>query len=96
MKTRMEKYYDEENNNIALRQQKNEKLYENINDYEVEDYKLETNATVLDNNAKNICPASASLSDACGLTYTYRSATPNALFGDIPSMQYCRNPESLI
>ena len=44
MKTRMEKYYDEENNNIALRQQKNEKLYENINDYEVEDYKLETNA----------------------------------------------------
>ena len=54
MKTRMEKYYDEENNNIALRQQKNEKLYENINDYEVEDYKLETTATVLDNNAKNI------------------------------------------
>ncbi len=54
MKTRMEKYYDEENNNIALRQQKNEKLYENINDYEVDDYKLETNATVLDNNAKNI------------------------------------------
>ena len=30
MKTRMEKYYDEENNNIALRQRKNEKLYENI------------------------------------------------------------------
>ena len=54
MKTRMEKYYDEENNNIALREQKNEKLYENINDYEVEDYKIEANATVLDNNAKNI------------------------------------------
>ena len=54
MKTRMEKYYDEENNNIALRQQKNMNLYENINDYEVEDYKIETNATVLDNNAKNI------------------------------------------
>ncbi len=54
MKTRMEKYYDEENNNIALRQQKNEKLYENINDYEVDDYKIEANATVLDNNAKNI------------------------------------------
>ena len=30
MKTRMEKYYDEENNNIALRQRKNEKLYENV------------------------------------------------------------------
>ena len=54
MKTRMEKYYDEENNNIALREQKNLKLYENINDYEVDDYKIETNATVLDNNAKNI------------------------------------------
>ena len=54
MKTRMEKYYDEENNNIALRQQKNMNLYENINDYEVDDYKIETNATVLDNNAQNI------------------------------------------
>ena len=54
MKTRMEKYYDEENNNIALREQKNLKLYENIKDYEVDDYKIETNATVLDNNAKNI------------------------------------------
>ena len=54
MKTRMEKYYDEENNNIALRQQKNEKLYEYIDEYEVDDYKIEANATVLDNNAKNI------------------------------------------
>ncbi len=54
MKRRMEKYYDEENNNIALRQQKNESLYENLNDYEVDDYKIEANATVLDNNAKNI------------------------------------------
>ena len=54
MKTRMEKYYDEENNNIALRQRKNERLYENINDYEVDDYKIEANATVLDNNAQNI------------------------------------------
>ena len=40
MKTRMEKYYDEENNNIALRQRKNEKLYQNINDYDVDDYKI--------------------------------------------------------
>lgn len=54
MKTRMEKYYDEENNNIALRQQKNVRLYENIGDYEVDDYKIGSNATVLDNNAKNI------------------------------------------
>ena len=50
----MEKYYDEENNNIALRERKNKNLYENINDYEVEDYEIKTNATVLDNNAKNI------------------------------------------
>ncbi len=54
MKTRMEKYYDEENNNIALRQQKNMDLYENINNYDVDDYKLEANVTVLDNNAQNI------------------------------------------
>ena len=54
MKTRMQKYYDEENNNTLLRQQKNEGLYENINDYEVDDYKLETNVTVLENNATNI------------------------------------------
>lgn len=54
MKTRMEKYYDEDNNNIALREQKNVNLYENINDYEIDSYKLEANATVLDSNAKNI------------------------------------------
>ncbi len=54
MKTRMQKYYDEENNNTLLRQQKNENLYENIGNYEVDDYKIESNATVLDDNAKNI------------------------------------------
>ena len=54
MKTRMEKYYDEENNNVALREKKNMSLYENIDEYEVEDYKIEANATVIDNNAKNI------------------------------------------
>lgn len=54
MKTRMQKYYDEENNNTLLRQQKNEDLYENIGNLEVEDYKLDTNVTVLDDNAKNI------------------------------------------
>ena len=54
MKTRMEKYYDEENNNDDLREKKNMSLYENIDEYEVEDYKIEANATVLDNNAKNI------------------------------------------
>lgn len=54
MKTRMQKYYDEENNNTLLRQKKNEELYENITNYEVDDYKLDTNVTVLDNNAQNI------------------------------------------
>lgn len=53
MKTRMEKYYDEDSNTL-LRQKKNESLYNSMDDLEVEDYKLKTNVTVLDNNAKNI------------------------------------------
>lgn len=54
MKTRMEKYYDEANTETFLRQQKNEKLYENISDYEVDDYKLDTNVAVLNSDARNI------------------------------------------
>lgn len=54
MKTRMDKYYDENPTNTSLRQHKNKSLYENISNVEVDDYKLETNATVLENNAKNI------------------------------------------
>ena len=55
MQTRMEKYYDENNENKLLRQQKNESLYENINNYEVDnDYKLDTNVTVLEHDATNI------------------------------------------
>jgi len=54
MKTRMEKYYDEENTNLLLRSQKNEKLYENISDVEVEDYRLDNNETILGNNPQNI------------------------------------------
>lgn len=54
MKTRMEKYYDEANTDTFLRQQKNEKLYENISDYEVDDYKLDTNVAVLNSDARNI------------------------------------------
>ena len=53
MKTRMQKYYDD-NGNTLLRQHKNEDLYENLNSYDVEDYKLETNVTVLENDVKNI------------------------------------------
>ncbi len=54
MKTRMEKYYEDETSNAPLRQHKNESLYENINNYEIKDYKLENNATVIDNNAQDI------------------------------------------
>lgn len=50
----MEKYYDEENTNLLLRSQKNEKLYENISNVEVEDYRLDNNETILDSNAQNI------------------------------------------
>lgn len=54
MKTRMQKYYDEQNNNTLLRQQKNESLYENITDFENLDYKIDNNATVIGENAKDI------------------------------------------
>lgn len=54
MKTRMEKYYDEANTETFLRQHKNGKLYENISDYEVDDYKLDTNVAVIDSDARNI------------------------------------------
>ncbi len=54
MKTRMEKYYDEEGVSTLLREQKNVNLYENINNIEVDDYRIDTNATVIDNNAKDI------------------------------------------
>lgn len=50
----MQKYYDEQNNNTLLRQQKNESLYENITDFEKLDYKIDNNATIIGENAKNI------------------------------------------
>ena len=53
MQTRMQKYY-EENTETPLRQQRNEDLYKNINNYEVEDYQIDSNATIIDNNAKEI------------------------------------------
>lgn len=53
MKTRMEKYYDENANHTSLRQHKNEGLYENIGSYDI-DYKLDNNVTVLDSDVKNI------------------------------------------
>lgn len=51
----MEKYYDNQNSNVPLRQHKNENLYENINSLEVEaNYRPLNNATILDDNAKNV------------------------------------------
>ncbi len=54
MQTRMQKYYEDNENNPPLRQQKNEALYENINNYEDLDYKLDSNAMVIDSNAQEI------------------------------------------
>jgi len=54
MQTRMQKYYDEKNNNTLLRQQKNENLYENIKNCEVDDYRLDTNITVIEDDVQNI------------------------------------------
>lgn len=53
MQTRMQKYY-KENSETPLRQQRNESLYENINNYEVEDYQVDSNATIIDDNAQEI------------------------------------------
>ena len=54
MQTRMEKYYDHDDLKVPLREEKNISLYENINNYEVDDYKIESNATVIDHDAQNI------------------------------------------
>lgn len=53
MKTRMQKYYDGDSNTL-LREQKNLHLYDNMEDLEDIDYRIDTNATVLQDNAKNI------------------------------------------
>lgn len=53
MKTRMQKYYDGDTNTL-LREQKNSHLYDNMEDLENIDYKIDTNATVLQDNAKDI------------------------------------------
>ncbi len=53
MKTRMQKYYDGDTNTL-LREQKNLHLYDNMGNLEDIDYKIDTNATILQDNAKNI------------------------------------------
>lgn len=53
MKTRMQKYYDGETNTL-LREQKNMHLYNNMENIEDIDYRIDTNATILQDDAKNI------------------------------------------
>lgn len=53
MKTRMQKYYDGDTNTL-LREQKNSHLYDNMEDLENIDYKIDTNATILQDNAQDI------------------------------------------
>lgn len=53
MKTRMQKYYDGDSNTL-LREQKNLHLYDNMENIENIDYRIDTNATILQDNAKNI------------------------------------------
>ena len=54
MQTRMEKYYEKNQENTPLREQRNVELYQNINNYDVLDYKAESNATIIDHDAQNI------------------------------------------
>lgn len=53
MKTRMQKYYDGDSNTL-LREQKNLHLYDNMDNIEDIDYKIDTNATVLQDDARDI------------------------------------------
>lgn len=54
MKTRMEKYYDAQEEQIGSRAQKNENLYKEINKSEIEKFEINSNATILGNNSRNI------------------------------------------
>lgn len=53
MKTRMQKYYDGDSNTL-LREQKNLHLYDNMDNIEDIDYRIDTNATVLQDDARDI------------------------------------------
>lgn len=54
MKTRMEKYYDAEEEQIGSRAARNENLYKEINKSEIEKFEINSNATILGNNSRNI------------------------------------------
>ena len=54
MKTRMEKYYDNNEELISTRSKRNEDLYKEINKNEIEKFEINSNATVLGSNGRNI------------------------------------------
>lgn len=54
MKTRMEKYYDNNEELIGSRSKRNEELYKEINKSEIEKFEINSNATVLASNGRNI------------------------------------------
>lgn len=54
MKTRMEKYYDSHNDQIGTRSKRNEELYKEINKSEIDKFEINSNATVISSNGRNI------------------------------------------
>lgn len=54
MKTRMEKYYDNHEETIGSRSQRNEELYKEINKSDIEKFEINSNATILANSGRNI------------------------------------------
>lgn len=54
MKTRMEKYYDSHEETVGSRSKRNEELYKEINKSEIEKFEINSNATVLASNGRNI------------------------------------------
>lgn len=54
MKTRMEKYYDSHEEEIGSRSKRNESLYKEINKSEIDQFEINSNATILANNGRNI------------------------------------------
>lgn len=54
MKTRMEKYYDSHEEEIGSRSKRNESLYKEINKSEIDQFEINSNATILANSGRNI------------------------------------------
>lgn len=54
MKSRMEKYYGNNNETTNLRTNKNEKIYREIHDSEIKDFNVNSNVSVIGDNSNNI------------------------------------------